>query len=151
MRLAYDSTAQRHTLPLTAGQLLGLAVKQNLNAQHPGRLVYAPVNILLGGLTQFEAKGHVVVDRHVGIQRVGLEDHGDVPILRRHIVDQPVADVDIALVDLLQASQETQGCGLAAARRTDEDQELLVGDLNVEVVDRDDITESLIHVFIRYT
>jgi len=86
----------------------------------------------------------------MGIERVGLEDHSDVPILGRHVVDQPIADVDIALGDLLQASQQAQRGGLAAARRTDKDQELLVSDFDVEVVDRDDVTKTLGYVLVRY-
>jgi hypothetical protein len=54
-------------------------------------------------------------------------------------------------MDLLQAGQQAQGGGLAAARGADEDQEFLVGDVDVEVVDRNHITELLGHVLIRHT
>ena len=54
---------------------------------------------------------------------------------------------DVAVGDLLQAGEHAQAGGLAAARRADEDEELLVGDLDVEVVDGDDIAEALVDVF----
>ena len=36
---------------------------------------------------QLQSKGHVVVDRHVRIERVILEDHRDIAVLRRDVVD----------------------------------------------------------------
>ncbi len=96
--------------------------------------MHAAVDLLLGRLAQLQAERHVVVDGHVRVEGVALEDHRDVAILGGHVVDQAVADVDVALVDLLQAGQQPQARGLAAAGRTDEDQEFLVGDVDVEVV-----------------
>ena len=52
------------------------------------------------------------------------------------VVDDAVADVQVAAGDLLQPGDHAQGGALAAARRADQHQELLVADLNVEVVDR---------------
>ena len=69
------------------------------------------------------------------IQRVVLEHHGDVPILRLHVVDHPVADHQRASGDRLQPGDHPQRRRLAAPRRTDEHQELAVGDVEAEVVD----------------
>ena len=99
---------------------------------------------------QFQGEGHVVVDAHVRIERVGLEHHGDVAVFGRHIVDGAVADVDGAFADVFQAGQHAQAGGLAAARRADEDQEFLVGNLQVQVADGRDIAVSLDHVLKRY-
>ncbi len=86
-----------------------------------------------------------------GIERVALEHHGDVAVLGRHVVDDAVADHDAAFGDLFQAGQQAQAGGLAAARRADEDQEFLVGDLDVQVVDGDDVAEALEDMFVGYT
>ena len=42
---------------------------------------------LAGQAAQTQTECHVVVDAHVGIQRVGLEDHRDISVTRGHIVD----------------------------------------------------------------
>ena len=100
-----------------------------------GRFFDAPLDLLLGPLAQLQAEGHVVVDRHVRVERVGLEHHCDVPVLRCNVIHQAVADVDVTGGDLLQASDHAQGRALAAAGRPDQHQELAVLDLDVEVCD----------------
>ena len=40
-----------------------------------------------GDAAQLQAEGHVVVDAHVRVERVVLEDHRDVAVLRRDVVD----------------------------------------------------------------
>ena len=72
----------------------------------------------------------------------GLEDitggdifiGGDVAVARRQVVDQPVADPDIAAGDVLQPRDHAQRGGLAAAGRADQGHELLVGDLEIDVL-----------------
>ena len=64
-----------------------------------------------------------------------------------HVVDDPVADEDLAVGDVLEPREAAQRGGLAAARRADQDQELAVVDLQVEVVDGDDVLAvPLVHV-----
>ena len=43
-----------------------------------------------------EAKADVPLHRHGGVKRIGLEHHGDVAVLGVHIVDQALADADVA-------------------------------------------------------
>ena len=78
------------------------------------------------------------------IERVALEDHGNVAIFRRHVVHHPVADVDIALAQLFQSRDEPQRGALAAARGADEHQELPIIDVEIDVVDSYGIPEPLI-------
>ena len=66
------------------------------------------------------------VDRDVRIERVGLEDHGDVAVLRQHIVDPVVADEDVAFGHLLQTGDHAHRRRLAAARRPEQDEKLLI-------------------------
>src|SRR5215212_7485436 len=49
-----------------------------------------------------EAVGDVVGHRHVGVEGVGLEHHGDVAVLGRQGVDHPVADLHGPAGDVLQ-------------------------------------------------
>ena len=99
---------------------------------------------------QFQGEGHVVIHAHVRIERVGLEHHGDVAVFGRDVIHRPIADEDGAFADVLQAGQHAQAGGLATARRTDEDQEFLVGDLQVQVADGRHIAVPLHHVLKRH-
>jgi hypothetical protein len=96
------------------------------------------VHLLVGDLLEAQREGHVLVHRHVGVQGVALEDHGDVAVLGRHVVHAPAVDQEVARGDVLEAGDHAQRGGLAAARRTDEDDELLVVDREVEVLHRHD-------------
>lgn len=82
-----------------------------------------------------EREAHVLGDGHVRVQRVVLEHHGDVPVLRRQVGDVPVTDPDGPAVDVLQPREHAQGGGLSAAGGADEDEELAVLDGDVELID----------------
>ena len=94
LRLAHDGAADGHALALAAGQGRGLALQELLDAQDLRGLLDALLDLRLGELAQLQAEGHVVVDGHVRIEGVVLEDHGDVPVLGRDVVDHAVADLD---------------------------------------------------------
>ena len=79
------------------------------------------------------------VHGHVRIERVVLEHHGDVAVLRRHVVDDVAADQDLAAGDVLEAGDHAQRRRLAAARRADQDDELVVGDVEVDAAHRLDL------------
>ena len=134
-RVTDHCTAQSDTLALTTGQSLGLAVQQVLDLQDLSSLVDAAVDLVLRGLAQFQTESDVLVDGHMGVQSVALEDHGDVAVLRGNVVDEAAADVHLALGDFLQTGDHAQGGGLTAARGADEDDEFLVLDLQVEIGD----------------
>ena len=122
-----------HTLPLAAGQRLGLPVQILGDAQDLRRLVHPLLDLLLGHFLQLQGEFHVLPHRHVGIQCVALEHHRDVPVFGLHVVDQLAVDVQLSLADLLQARHHPQGGGLAAAGGAHQHDELLVRDLQVEV------------------
>ena len=69
------------------------------------------------------------------VQRVVLEDHGDVAVLGRQVRDVTPIDADRAFVDVLQAGEHPQRCGLSATRGADEDEELAVGYFEIEAID----------------
>ena len=86
-------------------------------------------------LAQPQTERHVLEHGHVRVKRVVLEHHGDVPVLRRHVVDQLVADIDLARGGLLEPGDHPQGRALAAARRADQHDELAVGDVEIDPLD----------------
>ena len=129
-----DSTADGNTLTLTAGQSLGLTAQVLGDVQDFGSFLHLLVDLVLGGVTQLQSEGHVVINGHVGIQSIVLENHGDIAVLGGNVVHQTVADVQLAAGDVFQAGNHTQGGGLTAAGRTDQNDEFLVGDVQVELL-----------------
>ena len=133
LRIADDRAAQRDALTLAAGERLRLAVEELLDAQNLRGLANELIDLVLRLLAQLQAEGHVVIDGHVRIERVVLENHRDIAILRRHVVHQTIADVQFAFRNLFKTRDHTERRGLAAARRTDQNDELLVLDIQAEV------------------
>jgi hypothetical protein len=69
----------------------------------------------------------------VGIKRIILEDHRDVSIFWRDVIHDFAVDGNRPFGYLFQASNHTQGRGLAATRRPDQNQKLFVRDNDVGV------------------
>ena len=114
---------------------LGLRSSSSSRPITPAISLHALADLVLGQLLDLEPVGHVVVHAQVRVQRVVLEDHRDVALLRRDVVDDLVVDHQLALADLVEAGEHAQRGRLAAAGRADEHHELAVADLQVEMVD----------------
>ncbi len=134
-RLAHDGAADGDALALPAGEVARPPVEIGGELQRLRGAAHAAVDLGLVRLGEAQAEGHVLVDAHVRIERVGLEHHGDVALGRRHVVDLAPADRDLAGGDLLQPGDQAQQGRLAAARGTDEDDELAVLHLEIDVVE----------------
>ena len=112
--IAHDGAAHGDALALAAGELLGAAREQFGDVENAGSVVDPLLDLGLGEFAQLEPERHVFGDRHVRVERVVLEHHGDVAVLRRQVVDHGPADRDFAVGDLLQARNHPQ-CGALAA------------------------------------
>jgi hypothetical protein len=124
----HDRPSHGHPLALTAGELGRLAVQQRGQVQHLGRLGHLGLDLGLGQLGQSQREGDVLAHRHVRVQRVGLEDHRDVAVPRRLLVDPRSPDAKFAGRDVLQAGDHVERGRLSATRRPDENHELAIGD-----------------------
>ena len=133
--VAHDGAAHGDALALAAGELRGAAVHERLEAEDGGGLGDAGVDLGLRAAGDLEREAEVLAHGHVRVERVGLEDHGDVARARRQVVDHPAADADLAAGDLLEPRDHAQRRGLAAAGGADQRDELAVGDLEVDAVD----------------
>jgi hypothetical protein len=85
-----------------------------------------------GVFLQLQAERDVLEHAHVRVERVVLEHHGDVAVLRRHVVHDVATDRDLAAGDFLQPRDHAQRGRLAAARRADQHDEFLVGHFQVD-------------------
>ena len=84
LRLAHDGAADGDALALAAGKLGRLALEQVLDLQDAGGVAdLAVATSACGVLASLQGEADVVVDRHVRVERVGLEHHGDAAIARR--------------------------------------------------------------------
>ena len=135
-RLAYDRAPHRDALALSAGELARLAVDPFGEAEKLDRFVDLRLDLRLRHLAKFEREADVPPDGHVWVERVILEDHRYVAVLRRDVVDDALADAQIAVSDVLYSRNHSQCRRLAASRRPDEDHELTVGDVERELVNR---------------
>ncbi len=92
-RIAHQRPAERHALLLAARQLARPALEQVHDVEHLGGVHYLLFDLGARQLPHLQRKGEVLEHCLVGIERVVLEHHGDVPILGIEIVDHAVADI----------------------------------------------------------
>ncbi len=132
---ADDRAAHRDALALAAGELAGLALEVLGEPEQLRHLGDAPLALALLHARDLEREADVRRDGEVRVERVVLEHHRDVALLRRVVRHVAVADQDRAGVDLLEPREHAQRGRLARARRADEHDELAVLDVQVERVD----------------
>ncbi len=133
--LAHDGAADRHPLALAARELAGLAVHQVLDLEDARGVRHPHRDLVARHAAHAQAKAEVLLHRHMRIERIGLEHHGDAALGRvevRHIL---AADEHLAGRRLLEPGYGAQQRGLAAAGGPDEDHELTVLDVEIDIVD----------------
>ncbi len=96
IRLADDGATDGDALPLAAGQRLRLPLQQVLDVQPARGRLNRRIDVRRVQLGEPQPEGHVLVDRHVRVKRIRLEDHGDAPARRGDIVDDLSTDGDFA-------------------------------------------------------
>src|SRR3954447_4061791 len=136
LRVADDRAAHGDALALAAGEGLRLAVEVGLEVEDLRGVLDAGADLLLLHPGDLQREAHVVGHAHVRVERVVLEHHRDVALLGRQVRDVAVADPDRAISHRLQPGQGAQRRRLPAAGGPDEHEELAVGDLQVQRVDR---------------
>ena len=80
--LAHDGAADGDALALAAGKLLGLALQQLVELQDARRLGDCASISPCGTPASRSAKAMFSRDRHMRIERIGLEHHGDAALGR---------------------------------------------------------------------
>ena len=131
---AHDRAAHRDPLPLPAGERPRLLVQRVGRGRGSRAASRTRLSISSFGRPRILSANAMFRSRvHVRIERVVLEDHRDVAVLRRHVVDDLTVDHHLPGGDRLESGDHPQRGRLPAAGRPDEHDELAVGDLEVEV------------------
>ena len=141
--LAHDGAPDGHALALAAGELARLAVEIVRQIQHRGRLLHLLADGLLGHAGHLEAEADIAAHAHMGIERIGLEHHGEAALGGRQIADVDAVDLDPAAGRVLEPGDQPQQGRFAATRRPDEDDELAGLDLEVDRGNDDVLAEGL--------
>ena len=144
-----EAARERDALALTTGKLMRAALGQRFEPDHGERPVHAAHALLLGDPAHTQRERDVLRDVHVRPQRIGLEHHADVPLLRRQrptgAADHGVAELHDAAVGHLEARHQPQQRGLAAAGRPEQREELAVGDVEAHALDGAGLAEMPRH------
>ena len=143
LRVHDQRAGERDALLHAARELRRLGRLAPGEADELERLRRLAVALLLADLALLEPVRDVVEHRHVREQRVGLEDRVDVALVRGDADGGAAADLDLALGRLVEAGDHPQRRGLAAAGRAEQREELARLHLEVDVVDRDQVTVAL--------
>ena len=91
---ADHGAGERHALALAARELAGIAIEQRIELHLPRDVLDRRLDLGFRLAAHRQRIGDVGEHRHVRIERVGLEDHRDVAILRQHVGDVAIADAD---------------------------------------------------------
>ena len=119
-----ERPGERDPLLLAARQLVRVAAALVGQVDHLEQLADALPDLVLRALPDLQPEADVVGDGHVREQRVGLEHHADVALVRRPVGDVLAVDRDRAGRRLLEAGDHPQRRRLAAAGRAEERHEL---------------------------
>ena len=118
--LAHQRPADRHPLTLAARKLGRAAIEIRLELQDAGDFLRALVLNLSRLAGDREREGDVLPDRHVRVERVGLEHHGDAPLRRRDVGHVEVVDEALAGGYRFEACDHSEQRRFAAARRAEQ-------------------------------
>ena len=134
MRLARDGPTDGDALALTAGQLRRLLVEQFLDPEDLCRPRHRRIDLRLRLFHDPQAETHVLGHGHVRIKRVGLEHHGDATVARFLARDVTTGNLDGAGGNFLEPCNALEERGLAAAGRTDHDDEFAGADVEIDIL-----------------
>ena len=130
--LADNCTTHGDTLALATGKRTRLAVEVRVDLQHARSLGDTRIDIGARRVAVPQTVFQVPPHRHVRVERVVLEDHGDVALRRLAVVHDSVGNCNGAFGDRFETRHHAQQRGLPAAGRPDEDDELPVGDIETD-------------------
>src|SRR6266566_4930659 len=137
-----EGPGDRHPLLLAARKLVGVFGLFSFETHDAEHLLDLRLEMAQRALGHAQREGHVLEDGQVGQQLEILEDHADLPPEVRQVAPLEPAqvlsfDVDAAGRRFFLADQETHQRRLPGATGTDEKDEVLLGNFEADVAQRD--------------
>src|SRR5262245_7417435 len=125
---------------------MGPAVEERLDRENSRRATDGGRDLRVRHAAILQPEGQVVAHAHVLIERVILEYHRDVAVLRLKVVHDPPADGDGAAADFLEAGDHAQRRRFAATRWAYQHAKLAIFDGKIDVLDCDHVAVNLVHI-----
>ena len=152
LRLADDGAPHRDPLPLASRKLCRTPIQELLQPQPPRRLDNPLPDVVPVQVPVAKTIGHVVEDRHVGVERIGLEHHGKVTFARFKTGHSLPVNGKLAAGDRLKPGNHPEKARLAASGRPDYDKEFAVTNIERHTSQRQHaVGIGLRHVEKRYS
>ncbi|EGE56213.1 hypothetical protein RHECNPAF_73009 [Rhizobium etli CNPAF512] len=148
-RVAHHGAAERDALALPTRKRFRLAVQEMGNVEDLGRILHLLVDEITRHFAQLQAESHVLVDGHMRVERIILENHRDIPILRGDVVHDVAADLQFSSRDLLEAGDHPERRRFAATGGADQDDEFLIGNFQIDIVDDGERAVGFVQLFKR--
>jgi hypothetical protein len=142
-----SASADGDALALAAGKRLRLALQQRADLQDIGGFLHTRLDFRFLVTRRLQPEGEVLVNAHMRIERIGLEDHGNAALGGGCFVHPFAIDAKITLGDFLETGDHAQKRGFAAARRADEHREFTRFDLEIDTVNDRKSAEPLDDLF----
>ena len=131
---------QRNTLLLAAGQLVDAPMPEMTQSHELEHLLDARLDRRPRLALRTQAEGDVLEHVHLREQSVVLEDDPDSALVRPLPDDRLAADTDVAGARILEARDDPQRGRLTRPARAEERDELPIGELQIEPLDRNRIS-----------
>ena len=112
-----------------------------------GRLAHTAVDFRGAGAIHLQAEGHIVIDRHMGIKRVGLEHHGHAAIRRVAVGHLGATNRNTAARHTFETGDHPQQCRFSTAGRAHKYSEFTGLDLEVDAMDDLGVSKGFMDVF----
>jgi hypothetical protein len=106
-RLTHDGASQGHSLSLSAAQTLRPALQHGLDFQEAGGCFYFLRDFLGRQASEAQRKCQVFKNCHMRIERVVLENKGDVSGLRRQAIHAPIVDENLSAIRLFESGDQS--------------------------------------------
>src|SRR5438309_2666384 len=104
------------------------------------------VVLRVGHAAELEREAHIGGNGHVWIKRIILKYHGDVALLRRHVVDHAITDAYFAGRNVFEARNHPQQGRFTAPGRPNQDDEFSVADRDIDALDYSRCAEGLVDI-----
>ena len=148
LRVSHDGATHGDTLTLPARELAWIAVQEGMQAQNTCCHIDPLGNHLCWLFGQQQRKRHVVAYRHVRVERIVLEHHGDVTLFGWHVVDTLFPNINIAARDFFETRDHAQQGGFAATRGANKDAKFAIGDIHADTLN--DVCAAKVLVYLTY-